>query len=247
MSSIPFDEKELEVIGGVPSFMGTMNPVYNFPVTMKENMRKAVMEKRPMWMPTDIENMTFCPSVIPDNIARGFVIEGKPLPREQFGGPDMFGVEWVYIDVAGGSMVKPGTPLLEDANDWKEKIVFPDIDSWDWEGSAALNKEFLESNRFNELMLLNGCWFERLISFMDFEEAAVTITIPPLTIVTIPGKIALIPHAGINATHIIIHIRFFKDGYLTMASITDSNNGKRIAKLRINGLDDPARIGALSA
>lgn len=87
----------------------------------------------------------------------------------------MFGVEWVYIDVAGGSMVKPGKPLLEHASEWREKVVFPDIDSWDWEGSARMNKDYLSNGRANVITLLNGCWFERLISFFDFEGAAIAL------------------------------------------------------------------------
>ena len=75
-------------------------------------------------------------------------------------------------------MVKPGNPLLEDVNDWKEKIVMPDIDSWDWAGSAAQNKEYLSNGNNNLFWLLNGCWFERLISFMDFEEAAAFWIVP---------------------------------------------------------------------
>ncbi|MDD7389209.1 MAG: uroporphyrinogen decarboxylase family protein [Lachnospiraceae bacterium] len=175
MTKIPFDEKELKVVREIPDYFGGETPVYDFPVSMREATKAALIDKKPVWLLNGVEQQMFCPEVIPDNGARGFVIEGKPYPREKFGGKDMFGVEWVYVDVAGGSMVKPGNPLLEDANDWKEKVVFPDIDSWDWEGSAELNKEFLAGDQANLLWFLNGCWFERLISFMDFEEAAVAM------------------------------------------------------------------------
>jgi len=87
----------------------------------------------------------------------------------------MFGVEWIYVPVAGGAMVKPGSPLLEDANDWEKVIQFPDIDSWDWAGSAEKNKNYFDPNLFHRMTLLNGCWFERLISFMDFEGAAMAL------------------------------------------------------------------------
>ena len=85
----------------------------------------------------------------------------------------MFGIEWVYVPVAGGSMVKPGNPLLKDANEWKEKLVWPDIDSWDWESSAK-NINLSSSDQFNMAWFLNG-WFERLISFMDFDNAVVAL------------------------------------------------------------------------
>lgn len=167
-----FDEKELKVIRTEPSFFGAPVPVYDTPISLREAAVAAYRDKNPMWVQTGVEQNTFCPAVIPDHVARGFCFEAVPTPREKFGGKDMFGVEWVYVDVAGGSMVKPGKPLMEDANDWKELIKFPNIDEWDWEGSAAMNKEFLANGKANSLMLLNGCWFERLISFMDFEGAA---------------------------------------------------------------------------
>lgn len=169
-----FNRDELTVVGEFPR-KDRMLPVYNFPVGMRENAVSTLRRHDPWWIMTDVEMATFTPSVIPDHGARGFVFEGKPYPREAFGGKDMFGVEWVYIDVAGGSMVKPGTPLFRDANEWREKVVFPDIDTWPWEENAALNREYLQNGRCNVLTLLNGCWFERLVSFMDFENAAIAL------------------------------------------------------------------------
>ncbi len=175
MNKIPFDEKELKVVAEIPAFGGGTTPLYDVPVSRREAVNAVYKDKQPIWMLAGGEQNIFTPALIPDNGARGFVFEGVPYPREKFGGKDMFGVEWEYVDVAGGSMVKPGNPLLEDVNDWKEKIVMPDIDSWDWAGSAAQNKEYLSNGNNNLFWLLNGCWFERLISFMDFEEAAVAM------------------------------------------------------------------------
>ena len=176
MKAPKFDEKELRVVKEIPSFFGT-TPVYDFPVPVGEAMLSALKDREPVWMPLGTETVTLCPSIISDNIARAFVFEaGEPWDVKDYGGKDIFGIEWVYVPVAGGSMVKPGNPTLEDANDWKEVIKFPDINSWDWEASAKLNKDYLEnSGRANVLMLLNGCWFERLISFMDFEGAAMAL------------------------------------------------------------------------
>lgn len=175
MGHVKFEEKELKVLTELPGFGGVMMPVYDFPVSMRESAVATFKKKEPWWIVTNLEQNTFTPSVIPDNCARGFVFEGKPFPPEKFGGPDMFGVEWVYVPMVGGSMVRPGKPLLNDANEWREKVVFPDIDSWDWEGSAALNKEYLSNGKCNVLTFLNGCWFERLISFFDFENAALAL------------------------------------------------------------------------
>lgn len=170
-----FDEKEMIIKNRIqdwPDYPPV--PVYDTPVTLREGFR-AVYEKKPIWIPTIAEFQYFCPSVIPDVVARGAVMEGQDFPVEKFGGKDMFGVPWEYEALVGGSMVKRGFTLFDDANDWKEKVVFPDIDSWDWDASARLNEKYLASGRANILRLFSGCWFERLISFMGFEEAAVAI------------------------------------------------------------------------
>ena len=176
MSKIPFDEKELKVVKENPNFFGGLNPVYDFPVSAKEGYTRFYRDKDPIWMPSDVESSTLCPSIIPDNIARAFVFEAQPWPEPYDRHKDMFGIEWIYVPVAGGSMENPDIPhLLEDVNDWEEKIVWPDIDSWDWEKSAEINKPLKDNGMANTMMWLNGMGFERLISFMGFENAALAL------------------------------------------------------------------------
>jgi hypothetical protein len=170
-----FDPKELKVVREMPPrFAGARStPVYDFPVAPKDAY-KSLLRRRPIWAITGLESTLFTPSMYPDNVARGFIFEAVPGDRATFGGKDMFGIEWVYVDQAGGSMVKPGKPFLSDANEWKEKLVWPDIDSWDWEGSAKLNEQLLSGDRLVFHWIMNG-YFERLISFMDFDGAAVAM------------------------------------------------------------------------
>ncbi|MBQ6602841.1 MAG: methyltransferase [Eubacterium sp.] len=175
MAKYPYNDDQVKVVGEERSFRGSI-PVYNYPCSRKEAMKATYIDKDPIWLLTGGEGTFFCPSVIPDDIARGFVFEGRPWPEKYTTYKDMFGVEWVYVDQVGGAMVKPGAPLMEDVNEWKEKVIIPDIDSWDWEGSAAMNKEYLaNSDKAITLWYLNGCWFERMISFMDFENAAMAL------------------------------------------------------------------------
>ncbi|MBC3797506.1 methyltransferase [Acetobacterium tundrae] len=170
MNKIPFDSKELQVVGEIPNFFGTTDPIFDSPVTMKENYLRT-MQKEPVWQSLGNESALFCPAVLPDNIARAFVFEANMMAPQD--GNDMFGIPWEYVPDAQGSMVRPGNHVLEDANDWKSIIKFPDIDSWDWEGSAkANNGTFLNGEAFVLAWLINGFWFERLISFMGFEGAA---------------------------------------------------------------------------
>ena len=171
MAVTAFDPKELKVVSERPGFLGgPAIPIFDFPVKPKEAY-KALYKREPIWQVTGIESQMFCPKVNPDNIARAFVVDGSGMKLGEGGGVDMFGIEWEYIAQVGGSMVRPGKPYLDDANEWQERVIWPDIDKWDWEQAAKENKEFLSSDNFIMCWLMNG-WYERLISFMDFENAA---------------------------------------------------------------------------
>jgi hypothetical protein len=177
MSTYPFDEKELEVVGEMPA--NALMPVtaeFNYPVTPREAYEATILRRQPIWQLVNTEDRIFTPRIIPDNVARGLVSEHRPFDsNKEAGGKDMFGIEWEYVPLVGGSMVRPGLPLLSDATEWYDKLIWPDIDSWDWEGSAKENNgTFLVPNRYNKVWFQTG-WFERLISFMDFEGASVAL------------------------------------------------------------------------
>lgn len=142
-------------------------------ITPRENYLRTLRHQNPQWIPMKSDSINFSPRIYPDNVARAFVIDGQPYDGP-VGGPDIFGIQWKYIPVAGGSMVEPGKPFLEDISQWKEKVVFPDIDQWDWEKSAEENREFLNTDKLVTIWIFNGM-FERLISFLDFEAAAVAL------------------------------------------------------------------------
>ena len=174
--SIPFDKNELCVVDIAPGDM--RNPTieeYNYPVSKRVALRAAV-EGKPVWLPDRFETQEFSPRILPDNVVRGMVCDGEPFDKNaDAGGTDMFGVEWVYVPVAGGSMEKPGNSyLLENVNDWKRIISFPNIYDWDWNVAAIANKNYIDSNRSVQVTILSG-WFERLISFMGFENAATSL------------------------------------------------------------------------
>jgi len=168
-----FDERELIIKRMEPGvFGGPDSPVFSYPATPKEAFT-AMMNRKPIWQITGVESRLFSPRVCPDNVARAFVYDGSG-PNPTTGGPDMFGIEWEYVAQVGGSMVRPGKPFVEDANDILDKVVWPDIEKWDWETSAKANEEYLGTEKYNSCWFLNG-WYERLISFMDFENAIMAV------------------------------------------------------------------------
>ena len=162
---IPFEKNELKAVGSIPGmFGGPDTPIRNTPVTPKENVAALYFDKHPYWVVTPGDSGLFFPDIYSNNLGRGGWNSGTT---------DVFGLVWEYIPAVGGSIVRPGEPLLKDANEWKEKIVIPDIDKWDWAKAAEDNK--LDTRFFNQLALVNGFWFERLISFMDFAPAAMAL------------------------------------------------------------------------
>ncbi|MBR5708538.1 MAG: methyltransferase [Oscillospiraceae bacterium] len=178
MNRIPYSEDEMKVIGSHPvATQGRMPvpPRYNTPVTCRENVRLAWKREGTLWIPQSSDFATMGPRVIIDNVARAFCFDcGPQLTDEEKGGKDMFGIEWVYVPVVGGSMVKPGAPTLEDANDWPEVIKFPDVSKFAWDECGKVNARLNETTRSFSVTILNGL-YERLISFMDFEGAAMAL------------------------------------------------------------------------
>ena len=141
MEKIPFDPKELESSGEYRSFRPDAKgiPILNTPITPRENFRKFAFNEEggPVWMPSYPEIKMFNPQVIPENVARAIVAEAVPYNPREDSTPfhkDFFGVEWEFVPTAGGSMVRPGKPFLEDIEDWEKVIIPPDLSKYDWEG-----------------------------------------------------------------------------------------------------------------
>ncbi|MBP5165818.1 MAG: methyltransferase [Oscillospiraceae bacterium] len=169
-----FDPKELTPSGWAFSMSGRI-PVFSYPVPVRDAYISFMRDRKPIWQLTGNETRIFTPRIIPDNKARAFVFEAARFDSlKDGGGFDMFGVEWEYVPVAGGSMEKPGQIMLEDMNDWESTLVWPDPDSWDWEGSAKENAEYVSGDTALQVWFQTG-WFERLISFMEFEGAIMAL------------------------------------------------------------------------
>ncbi len=161
---IPFVKNELKISETLPGFFGGPGyPIKNTPVTPRENMAAVFYDKKPFWMPTGSESRMIGPDSYNDNLGRGMGHDNK----------DAFGIEWEWIPAVGGSIVRPGSPFMTDVNEWREKVRFPDIDSWDWEAEAE--KQKIDGRFPYQCSLINGFWFERLISFMDFAPAAMAL------------------------------------------------------------------------
>jgi hypothetical protein len=140
------------------------------PITPAENLLRYYRGEEYAWIP-DIasDQVDITPACIPDCVATGFE-----------GGYDSFGVKWVPESADSGlpSFVEPGVYKLHDIADWRE-LRWPDVDSWDWKGCAKSYRDaYRDDDRLLRGILLTGL-FERLISLMGFEEAAVSLLEDP--------------------------------------------------------------------
>lgn len=176
-----FSEDEMKVVGQwTPELIvGDSIPKYNTPISAKENYFRMFdfdhSGKKCEWIPAHCDCVNFNPNIVPDCKARGMVNEVNGIKDGEQGGKDMFGMDWVWVPVVKGSMVKPGEILFDDANDWKEKVVWPDLDSWDWEGCAERNRGiYFDVDRIVEYVQFTGM-FERLISFMGMQNALIAL------------------------------------------------------------------------
>lgn len=141
-------------------------------LTHRENIFRFFNGQESEWLPSSLDIKRFLPEFIPDNIARGLINQQRPFSGASFGGKDWFGVEWQYDPVSRGSM-EVGH-LLDDIEDWEEKLIFPNLDDMDWDSCARENSEFLNTGKIISTTLYTG-FFERLISLIGFEDALIAL------------------------------------------------------------------------
>ena len=157
MNRIPFSPDELQVkeyIKTRPMFQPLM--ILNTPVTPRENYMAMLRGETPLWVPSTVDVVSLIPKVVPDNRARGFIIDAEPLAPGEAGGPDLFGIQWENVPGSGACMIRPGNELLDDANDWPEVVKFPNLQELDWEHSAEVNKKILDPDRVKSIWCYNG-------------------------------------------------------------------------------------------
>ena len=136
----------------------------------RDNVLLAFKHKETLWTPnafTDFDR------VLQSTVNERY--EGKES------GSDEFGVNYTYVAEADAPIVTPGTCRLPDISGWREEIVFPDVEAYDWEAGAARDTAGWDrENKFSVVMLYNGP-FERLHCLMGFENALIALLDEPET------------------------------------------------------------------
>ena len=124
----------------------------------RDNVVLAMQHKEPFWIPNSV---TDCDIVLQSAVMERY--EGRES------GFDEFGVEYIYNEEAKGPVMKPGTQVLKEIENWRN-LKFPDLENRDWEAAAARDTATWDrENRFSIVQMFNGM-FERAHMMMGFED-----------------------------------------------------------------------------
>ncbi len=142
-------------------------------MTPRENFIHFLRKEPYEYTPTSNDMLNFAPEEICDNVARGLVWQQEPFTGK-FGGKDLFGVEWFYDERCHGSMEVGHLFDVDDIEDWRDYVKFPDLDAIDWEGAAKRNAEMLKTDKIIHTIVYTG-FVERLYSFFGVADAAIAL------------------------------------------------------------------------
>ncbi len=117
------------------------------------------------------EDTDYVPSMLLDVVRCGGQLETfENGPLE--GGYDDFGCNWIPTDSAGGQpALDPTIQIVDDICTWEDKVVFPDLDKYDWQ--AAAEQQLAEVDRTQKVVEYHT-WnmiFLRFTHLLGFEDA----------------------------------------------------------------------------
>ena len=144
-------------------------PEMDYPILPRENMKLILEHKKPLWVPIMFQEINACLGAPAD-------MERPPLNET---GKDWFGTTWEYVDSVGAQMSPPEKHICPDPRDWREKLIFPDLDKIDFtEGKDEQAPRFDNSKKMNMYVMQNGM-FERLLDIADSAEVFVWLATEP--------------------------------------------------------------------
>ncbi len=162
-------------------------PLFETPITPKENFIRAARRDNPLWVPnmlTDVQWMM--PEELISKRVDGRQLAPSFTDQEERGlvYTDWFGASWTWVPTAGGPMLTPGTCVCDDITQWERIIKFPDLSQWGFEERAEdyLKTEY-DPNRALSINIFLGCT-ERLVSVMGgYTESMMALVVEPEAIV----------------------------------------------------------------
>ena len=162
-------------------------PRLEYPISVKENFRRAAFRKDPVWVPnslTDMINVNQMELEAPPPPPPG---EGPPEGFNPWGSKvranfvDDFGCTWTFVPEAGGPMLTPGLPpVVSDITQWEKQVKWPDFSHHEY---IEPQKKFMEKyGNVDKVLHLNigqSCT-ERLVALLGgYPQAMVALAEEP--------------------------------------------------------------------
>jgi len=113
-------------------------PVFDAPISLRENFLRAARRENPMWVPipfTDIQLLQ-ANELADERPGQQMGPRFKTPSPVNYNFLDPFGNSWTWEATAGGAMLTPGTKVVEDICDWEKSITFPNFNDWNFRESA---------------------------------------------------------------------------------------------------------------
>ena len=151
-------------------------PKLDYPISVRENFRRAAWRDNPMWIPNATTDMDTLMGDIPGNT---FGTEGMISSDTSFTYKDKFGVDWTYVPVAGGSMLTPGTQFMDDITEWESKVKFPEMTVEEWRPAAEAYNARRDPEKVLNFNIGQGCT-ERLVALLGgYTDGMVALAMEP--------------------------------------------------------------------
>jgi len=144
----------------MPPYMAPVEREY--PMSPRENLMRAFRHEKPRWMPSFYGSTQWAFPSVYNDLPMDFTKDGE----------DWFGTKYKFEAVQEGHTPVPG--LFDDISEWREKMIFPDLDALDWASDKAVFVQ--DKNLALGTRLGNGC-FERLHMCEGFEQALCDILV----------------------------------------------------------------------
>lgn len=165
-------------------------------MTERENALNTILYGKPAWIPCKWKSVCQC--------GHSVMKETGPTNElgQRTGGLDCWGVNWILTD-QGLDAPTPDSeqpPILEDITEWREKVVFPDVEGQDWEAGAAKELKDYDGSKLLVYFDTEGL-FNRMTDLMGFENALCALVTDPEESYELIGaiadhKIRVIEHAA---------------------------------------------------
>lgn len=146
-----------------PGFFGFGDsdvPVPEYPISIRENFRRAARRENPVWVPNSMAEF---------NSTMLAVLNGMPEAdwsrKDRYDYNDWFGVPWMYVSEVGGPMLKPNTQFMDDITEWETKVKFPNLDDYDFDGLCAKWWATCDPEKVTSVNIHQGCT-ERLVALL---------------------------------------------------------------------------------